>query len=418
MTQSAVVEVQLDERRPVNEIQKNNIRNILLNLRKEKILSRKDLCEKCGLTGAGLSRNIHKLIDAGLVIEELDPVISGRLGRRRSCLTINPNGVYVFCVTIAHNRKSVALMNAAGIVIVERELTELDLSNPFATLSTIAQNLESLVTEYNLDLTRILGASIMLGISDGSVVIKGNEVTSTMLEWKNVPVVDYLQSKIKIPVCTVSRARALLQVEIEKLSSPSPEQKYLLISCGLGIGAALHIVGSPSRDDSSPKVQISHVAVPGNDTICDCGRRGCLEQTGAGAGVVRRLLEMEQDQRLNFHEAHLSLEKALAAANAGDQRVSKIFYDVGKRFAVGIDTACSVLLPDHIFIAGEVGRQKDYVRGIFAGCKEINSSLSSAEISICDTRSSQASGVFALSKFLFSDDLRLDKLEILEKEAS
>ena len=309
-------------------------------------------------------------------------------------------------------------MNAAGIVIVERELTELDLSNPFATLSTIAQNLESLVTEYNLDLTRILGASIMLGISDGSVVIKGNEVTSTMLEWKNVPVVDYLQSKIKIPVCTVSRARALLQVEIEKLSSPSPEQKYLLISCGLGIGAAFHIVGSPSRDDISPKVQISHVAVPGNDTICDCGRRGCLEQTGAGAGVVRRLLEMEQDQRLNFHEAHLSLEKALAAANAGDQRVSKIFYDVGKRFAVGIDTACSVLLPDHIFIAGEVGRQKDYVRGIFAGCKEINSSLSSAEISICDTRSSQASGVFALSKFLFSDDLRLDKLEILEKEAS
>ena len=67
MTQSAVVEVQLDERRPVNEIQKNNIRNILLNLRKEKILSRKDLCEKCGLTGAGLSRNIHKLIDAGPV---------------------------------------------------------------------------------------------------------------------------------------------------------------------------------------------------------------------------------------------------------------------------------------------------------------------------------------------------------------
>ena len=418
MTQSAVVEVQLDERRPVNEIQKNNIRNILLNLRKEKILSRKDLCEKCGLTGAGLSRNIHKLIDAGLVTEELDPVISGRLGRRRSCLTINPNGVYVFCATIAHNRKSVALMNAAGIVIVERELTELDLSNPFATLSTIAQNLESLVTEYNLDLTRILGASIMLGISDGSVVIKGNEVTSTMLEWKNVPVVDYLQSKIKIPVCTVSRARALLQVEIEKLSSPSPKQKYLLISCGLGIGAAFHIVGSPSRDDISPNVQISHVAVPGNDTICDCGRRGCLEQTGAGAGVVRRLLEMEQDQRLNFHEAHLSLEKALAAANAGDQRVSKIFYDVGKRFAVGIDTACSVLLPDHIFIAGEVGRQKDYVKGIFAGCKEINSSLSSAEISICDTRSSQASGVFALSKFLFSDDLRLDKLEILEKEAS
>ena len=201
-------ETHLDERRPVNEIRKNNIRKILLNLRKEKILSREELCEKCGLTGAGLSRNIQKLINAGLLIEEPGPIILGRLGRRRSCLSINPAGAYVFGITIAHNRKSVALMNATGIVIVERELTELDLSNPFATLSTIAQNVEDIVSENNLDLAKILGASIMLGISDGSVVIKDNEVTSTMLKWKDVPVVDLLQSKIKIPVCTVSRARA------------------------------------------------------------------------------------------------------------------------------------------------------------------------------------------------------------------
>ena len=208
MAQSTVSEVQYDDRRPVNEIRKNNIRNILLSLRKGGTLSRQELCEKCGLTGAGLSRNIHKLINAGLLIEEPESIILGRLGRRRSCLSINPNGAYVFGITIAHNRKSVALMNATGTVIVERELTELDLSNPFATLSTIAQNVENIVTEENLDLAKVLGASIMLGISDGSVVIKGNEVTSTMLKWKDVPVVDLLQSKIKIPVCTVSHARA------------------------------------------------------------------------------------------------------------------------------------------------------------------------------------------------------------------
>ena len=418
MAQSTVSEVQYDDRRPVNEIRKNNIRNILVSLRKGITLSRQELCEKCGLTGAGLSRNIHKLINAGLLIEEPESIILGRLGRRRSCLSINPNGAYVFGITIAHNRKSVALMNATGTVIVERELTELDLSNPFATLSTIAQNVENIVTEENLDLAKVLGASIMLGISDGSVVIKGNEVTSTMLKWKDVPVVDLLQSKIKIPVCTVSRARALLQVEVEKLRSPIPEQKYLLISCGLGIGAAFHVMGGASRDGIAPKVQISHVVVPGNDTMCDCGRRGCLEQTGAGAGVVRHLNGIDQNKRLNFHNANMSLEKALAEANAGNQKVRNLFYGVGKRFSVGVDTACSVLLPDHIFIAGEVGRQKDYVKGIFSGLKEINSAFTSEEISICDTRSSQASGVFALNEFLFSDDLNLYNLEILEKDAS
>ena len=288
-----------------------------------------------------------------------------------------------------------------------------------AALATIVQSVEDILTEKKLNINRILGASVMLGISDGSVVISGNKVTSTLLEWEDVPVVDLIQSKVKIPVCTVSRAGALIQVEIEKVARPTfGQKKYLLINCGLGLGTAFQIIGSTSRGDVSPQVQISHVVVEGDNAVCDCGRRGCFEQTGAGAGVVRCLERIDQNDRLNFHNANVSLERALAAANAGDLRVSNTFYNVGKRFALGIDTACSLLLPDQIFIAGEVGRQKDYVRGIFAGLEEINSTFTSAEICICDTRSSQASGVFALNQFLFSDELRLDNLEILEKEAS
>ena len=90
MFQTPVSEVRLGEQRPVNEIRKNNIRNILINLRKDRVLSRQELCKKCGLTGAGLSRNIHKLINAGLLVEEPEPIIKGRLGRRRSYLSINP----------------------------------------------------------------------------------------------------------------------------------------------------------------------------------------------------------------------------------------------------------------------------------------------------------------------------------------
>ena len=80
MSQLAISAVQYDYRRPVNEIRKNNIRNILVSLIKGITLSRQELCEKCELTGAGLSRNIHKLINAGLLIEEPGSIIFGRLG--------------------------------------------------------------------------------------------------------------------------------------------------------------------------------------------------------------------------------------------------------------------------------------------------------------------------------------------------
>ena len=227
------------------------------------------------------------MINAGLLIEEPEPTMLGRLGRRRSCLSINPDGAYVFGITIAHNRKSVALLNAAGKVIVEQELTELNLTDPTAALAIIVQTVKDILAKKKLDFNRVLGASVMLGISDGSVVISGNKVTSALLEWVDVPVVDLVQSKINIPVCTVSRAGALIQVEIEKLARPTfGQKKYLLINCGLGLGTAFRIIGGASRDDISPKVQISHVVIQGNDEICDCGRRGCLEQIGAGAGVV------------------------------------------------------------------------------------------------------------------------------------
>ena len=72
-------------------------------------------CRHVGLTGAGLSRNIQELLNAGLVIEEIESPVTGRLGRRRSLLRLNPDGAYAVGITIAANRKSVALMNAVGL---------------------------------------------------------------------------------------------------------------------------------------------------------------------------------------------------------------------------------------------------------------------------------------------------------------
>jgi hypothetical protein len=77
-----------------------------------------------------------------------------------------------------------------------------------------------------------------------------------------------------------------------------------------------------------------------------------------------------------------------------------------------------LLQPDHIFVAGEVGRQADFVRGIWAGLAETNTKVTPTELSICDTRSAYASGLFALDEFLFTDNLDLSFLQSVSREAS
>ena len=79
--------------------------------------------------------------------------------------------------------------------------------------------------------------------------------------------------------------------------------------------------------------------------------------------------------------------------------------------AAGLDLAVAMLSPDRILIAGEVGRQPDYFRGIISGSDQSSSPLRHIEIERCATRSLYAAGLFGLGNFLFSRDLSLDSLQ-------
>lgn len=406
------------DRRPVADIRRENISNILLYLRQFSTVSRQDLCAHSGLTGAGLSRNIHELLQAGLVIEESEEAAKGQLGRRRSLVRLNPDGAYVVGITIAANRKSVVIMNAVGTIVAAKEIYNLQLSDPRATLAKIAQTTHWLIDEFHINKQLILGAGIVFGVPDGGISLTAKEVTSAVLGWHKTPIEEFLQPQLGMPIRTVSRASALLQVETEHLFMVKPSQKYLLINSGFGLGTAYHDFGNAGRSSHTPSIQISHIAIPGVRSLCSCGRRGCLEQTGGGAGVIRKLYNIAPDKMVDFSRASENMATVFSALEAGDEIVQKAFYEVGRHFARGIDIATAMLMPDQVFIAGEVGRQKNYIEGIRDGLAEINPSFAPSRLRICETRSADASGIFALNAFLFSDDLNLGVLQSRQRDAS
>ena len=406
------------DRRPVADIRRENISNILLYLRQFPTVSRQDLCAHSGLTGAGLSRNIHELLQAGLVIEESEEAAKGQLGRRRSLVRLNPDGAYVVGITIAANRKSVVIMNAVGTIVAAKEIYNLQLSDPRATLAKIAQTTHWLIDEFDINKQLILGAGIVFGVPDGGISLTAKEVTSAVLGWHKTPIEEFLQPQLGMPIRTVSRASALLQVETGNLFMVKPSQKYLLINSGFGLGTAYHDFGNAGRSSHTPSIQISHIAIPGVRSLCSCGRRGCLEQTGGGAGVIRKLYNIAPDKMVDFSRASENMATVFSALEAGDEIVQKAFYEVGRHFAHGIDIATAMLMPDQVFIAGEVGRQKNYIEGIRDGLAEINPSFAPSRLRICETRSADASGIFALNAFLFSDDLNLGVLQSRQRDAS
>ena len=409
----------LSKRQSVSDIRRENLRQIMMLLARHKTLTRHEICARTGLTGAGLSRNIRELVDAGLVTDSPEESPQNQKGRRRSILSLNAKGAFVIGMTLSANRKRLCVMNCAGDIIAQRDFDDLDVNDPARALTHFIGEAKAMIGTAGIDDGRVLGAGVVLATSSAGPI--GDYVSMPVLGWRRIPVLSILHHGLDMPVRLISRSEALLKVEEERVlagrqSGDQTPPRILLVNVGVGIGSALS--GGDGFLGGLHQPQVSHLAIAGRSAVCSCGRSGCLEQVASGAGVVRALNRTPDDQLMPFHHLSGHLSKALKLARDGDRPARDAFFKAGMLMAEGLDLAVAMLSPDRIMIAGEVGRQPDYFQGIISGSGQSSSPLRHLEIERCTTRSLYAAGLFGLSNFLFSRDLSLDSLQILSREAS
>ena len=407
------------KRHSVSDIRRENLRQIMMLLARHKTLTRHEICVQTGLTGAGLSRNIRELVDAGLVADSPEESSQNQMGRRRSILSLNANGAFVIGMTLTANRKQLCVMNCARDIINQRDFDGLDVNDPARALEHFIREAKTMIAETGIEHGRVLGAGVVLGTSSAGPV--GERVSMPVLGWQKIPVLSILRDGLAMPVSLISRSDALLRVEEEQAlaghrAGNRNQSRILLVNVGVGIGSA--VSGGDSFPGGLHQPQISHLAIGGRSAACSCGRSGCLEQVASGAGVVRAISQLPDDRLMPFHHLSGDLSNALNLAREGDRSARGALFNAGMCMAQGLDLAAAMLSPDRILIAGEVGRQPDYFQGIISGSEQLASPLKQVEIERCTTRSIYAAGLFGLSSFLFSRDLSLDSLQLLSREAS
>ncbi len=63
----------------------------------------------------------------------------------------------------------------------------------------------------------------------------------------------------------------------------------LFVKVGTGIGCGIITDGRIHRGAQGAAGDIGHIHVPGNEEICRCGNRGCLEAVAGGGAMAARL---------------------------------------------------------------------------------------------------------------------------------
>ncbi len=134
----------------------------------------------------------------------------------------------------------------------------------------------------------------------------------------------------------------------------------VLVTLGTGIGGGIVLDGKVLMGTNGAAGEIGHLVVnPEEIEVCNCGKRGCLEQIASATGIVRtakRFLEQKDTPSLLREVTELSAKDVLDGAKAGDALADEIVEYVCKYLGMGLANVSCVVDTDRIVIGGGVSK--------------------------------------------------------------
>ena len=391
------------------DLRRANRNHVLRLLMYQGPLSRVELSEATGLTGAGISRISRELIDAGLIIEDTPTPKKSGVGRRQAPLRIASTGGYVLGITITVNRKSVALADARGKIISHAEMNDLSVEEPDVTIDALVAKAKRLILQSQIHQERIVGVGISLAVPEPVGAASEELISSHLLGWLAIPVARLFRERLNLPVKVEHRATGMLRAALRQ-GRAGERQEVFFINSVVGIGASAYLGGRFLSLGSFGFGDFSHVAVPNNTVQCVCGRYGCMDAVGSGSAVLDQLHGWRPKTRPHAANLNHALSEAIERANSGDKAVKKAFRHAGRMMGRGIDTVAALMGPRRIILAGETGRQPDYFAGLKDTIAECRTDRLGVSIECSKINSIEASVCIALDAFMYSPELEFDKL--------
>lgn len=256
------------------ELMKKINKGLILNLiREKKPISRSDLAKLTNMSPTSVSRIVAELSDAGLIIETAPG--TNKIGRKALLLDTAPNSIYILCAQLDQDVSRVGIVDFDGNIIRENDVVCDVHAMTWTELSDkICHELENVIDDAGIDGTKIIG----LGIGIPGLIDTNNGVvlSSPQLQWKNVPLVKYIESRLPYSV-TIDNIIKLKALAETYYGSAKNKNNVVFVHFGTGVGSTLISDGKVYRGVTNTAGEIGHTTIDPNGKLCDCGRRGCLQ---------------------------------------------------------------------------------------------------------------------------------------------
>ena len=325
-------------------------RQIISTLYFEKTLSVVELSAIIGKSVPHATKALSELVEEGLIME--DGFASSSGGRKPKVYSLQAGTMYIIAVAMDQLYLKITITDLLNNPVLPVESHELKLLNNEGALSNLVDIINSAIEKSGINREKILGAGVgipgftntRLGINYSYLRPPGDE-----------SICDYLERALGIPVQIDNDASLIALAEL-KYGLAKGKVEVMVINIGWGIGLGMIINGILFRGYTEYAGELSHIPISESDTICECGKKGCLETEATIRVITEKAIKDIKEGNVSGLKLEPHLEQMseiiMQAANKGDQYSIELLSDMGYKIGKAIAILIHIVNPELIVLSG------------------------------------------------------------------
>ena len=171
-------------------------------------------------------------------------------------------------------------------------------------------------------------------------------VNAHQFGWKDVPILEWLEGRLPLPVRMDNDANCAALGE-SLAGAAKGRRNVVMLTLGTGVGSGIILDGKIFSGADGMGAEIGHTFLVPDGRVCNCGHKGCLEAYCSATAIIR---EAQEKIGLSCRDA----ESVFSLARQGDGRAVGIIDGFISHLATALASVTAVFRPEVIIIGGGV----------------------------------------------------------------
>lgn len=300
------------------------------------------------LTSEGLARDYGKLDSTG--------------GRRPSLYGLSSESGFFLGVEVKRTHINIGLLDFKENLLKFIEKIPYQLRNTQESLDQLCDIIHTTINELPVPKIKILG----LGLNLTGRVNNATGYSYSFFHFHEEPLSRIIETSVGIKTYIENDSRAMAYGEFSS-DVVSEEKNVLFINFDQGIGLGILIDGQLYYGKSGYAGEFGHIPIFENDTLCHCGKKGCLETEASGHALVTRFRQKVAEglsssilSKVAAPE-EITLEHIIEAALNDDTLAIELIGETSEKLGRGIALLINLYNPELIILGGALAATGDYV---------------------------------------------------------